>query len=68
MTEQPTLVHPLDKELVERGYQIREVHGMPRLPNSPSIVKDNKPLDQRAAKPYPRYIEDTGGIEPYDQV
>jgi hypothetical protein len=66
--DQPTFIHPLDKELVECGYQIREVHEMPRLPNSPNIVKDNKLVDQLAAKPYPRYIEDTGGIDPYDQV
>jgi hypothetical protein len=55
--QEPTFIHPLDKELIDKGYQIREVHEVKRQPNSPGVSR-NLSVDPRAPKPYPRYTED----------
>jgi hypothetical protein len=55
--QEPTFIHPLDKELIDKGYQIREVQEVKRQPNSPGVSR-NLPVDPRAPKPYPRYTED----------
>jgi hypothetical protein len=59
--QEPTFIHPLDKELIDKGYQIREVHEVKRQPNSPGVSR-NLPVDPRAPKPYPRY---TDNEDPY---
>jgi hypothetical protein len=63
--QEPTFIHPLDKELIDKGYQIREVHEVKRQPNSPGISR-NLPVDQRAPKPYSRYIDFPDDKDPYD--
>jgi hypothetical protein len=55
--QEPTFIHPLDKELIDKGYHIREVHEVKRQPNSPGVSR-NLPVDPRAPKPYPRYTND----------
>jgi hypothetical protein len=59
--QEPTFIHPLDKELIDKGYQIREVHEVKRQPNSPGVSR-NLSVDPRAPKPYPRY---TDNEDPY---
>lgn len=66
--EQPTNISPLDKELTDLGYQIREVFEVSRQPNSPDVSR-NLPVDQRGPKPYARYNEkDDGSPDVYDKV
>jgi predicted Zn-ribbon and HTH transcriptional regulator len=55
--QEPTFIHPLDKELIDKGYQIREVYEIKRQPNSPGVSR-NLSVDPRAPKPYPRYTDD----------
>lgn len=52
-----TFILPLDRELIEKGYQLREVRELPRQPNSPGVSR-NLPVNPRAPKPYPRYTDD----------
>ena len=56
--QEPTFIHPLDKELIDKGYQIREVHEVKRQPNSPGVSRNLPAVDPRAPKPYPRYTDD----------
>jgi len=60
-------VHPLDKDLVAAGYQIREVKELPRqFPNSPGIVPKDKRRGEH--RPYSRYGPDTGEPDVYDGI
>jgi hypothetical protein len=63
--EDPTFVHPLDRELTEKGYQLKSVTELPRQPNSPHVSR-NLPVDQRSAKPYSRYIDYPDDQDPHD--
>jgi len=46
LRDEPTFMHPLDKELVERGFQVVESYELPRQPNSDAVV----PKDERNSR------------------
>ena len=55
--QNPTQVHPLDRELVERGYQLRKSFELPRTAPTDKAIVEKNPRDR--VRSYPRYVEDS---------
>lgn len=61
----PTVIHPLDREIVDKGYTLVKSYELDRQPNSPGIISKDKRGDR---KPYDRYGESANPDykDPYD--
>jgi hypothetical protein len=62
-------IHPLDRELTEKGYQLRnsfEVQN--RQPNSSWVTSNISDPKHRERRPYNRYEPDTGEPDVYDKT